>query len=382
MKHLIKLGMALLIVAIVLGMGACKFEDDETGNTSKSGVDFKNYTTKEDVAIYVNNTTSQRLVAFKGSLHSSNLIGGVPGKSGTHGFKKTNVFPTTPIDFPMIFITEKDYTDYKSDLSSLEDKPFTRVYVFYNSQGDNDVVYEISSNLGGTQTVRLINNTNYNVELRVNGIAGQTLGYASKDMTQTDLKVTPGQYMLYPVFKYFNAARNTMGTIYPKGGSNAYYVYTFIANNPNQIVQLNLSNALAASTAGKSLGAAWLIVYNGTSQAIEVTNGITLITDTMGFSYFNPSETKTMQINMPSAGGSNNFAPQLQISGYQAGVAGKYADIVTSDTGSKTFTVEADKQYVVSVSGDINSAEGLTAVLDMTSVTTIDFDDFIESATN
>ena len=380
MKHLIKLGMALLIVAIVLGMGACKFEDDSS--ESKSGVDFTNYT-GQDAAIFVRNTTNQNLVAFKGTLSAANLLGGIPGGTGgTHGISKAKNpahFPSNQAtEFAMILITEEQYNANKSNLSSLQQTPFTRVYVFYNSQSDNEGAYEISDKLGGSQKVKLINNTNYNVELRERGIAGPTLGYAPANMTETTLSVAPGQYMLYPVFKYYNAARQQVGTIHPKGAGGNYYVWGFILESSNETIQLNLNTALTNFNASKTLGAAWMIIHNNTTMAIEVNQGVKLITDAMGYSYFNPGSTKTIQVNMASAGG-ESYASQQTVSGYSVGFAGITANILSDVNNSNTFILKSDNQYSVIVSGDINDGY-ITATIEMSNETAIDFNAFLTGA--
>jgi hypothetical protein len=265
----------------------------------------------------------------------------------------------------------------------LEQRPFTRIYVFYNSQGDNTNVYEISSGLGGTQRIRLMNNTNYNVELRVNGIAGQTLGYAPATMTQTDLMVSPGQYMLFPIFKYFNAARNTIGSIFPRGAAGNYYSWVFIANDPNEVVQLQLAQALTAFQANKTLGAAWMLVSNDTLNAIEVSQGIRLITDSMGFSYFNPGDVQVIQVDMMAAGGTA-YASSRQVSGYHVGIAGVLAQIRNSadpnfddlsNNTPNTFTLLTDHQYFVYVTGNHNDGD-LQAVININEGTPINFSDF------
>lgn len=98
--------------------------------------------------------------------------------------------------------------------------PFANIYAYYNANSDNAMVYEISSKLGGNGTITVYNTSGFNVELRLNGINGETLGYIGDGMAVTTFNAGWGNYYIYPVFRKYNSARNEIMTVYPKYGSN------------------------------------------------------------------------------------------------------------------------------------------------------------------
>ena len=397
MKNLFKVGMVLLITAIVFGIGACTFEDDDPPPAS-AGIDWTSYS-GTDIAIQVRNSTQQRLIAFKGTVHADNLIAGIPAGGGTpHGIglaKNRKHFPSDKaVDFPMVLITEEQYNTNKANLAAIGADVFTRVYVFYNFQGDNTNIYEISAGLGGSQLVELVNTTNYNVELRVDGIQGATLGYAPSTMTRTNLRIAPGQYTLYPVFKYYNPIQQTVGSIFPTNQNNYYFSWTFaVTNNPSGPITLNLQTALGNSLQSRSLGAAWLIIDNQTNGAIEVMNGIEKVADALGFTMFNPGTEKVLQFNMAGTGGT--FAQSRTIQAIRVTSVGSEARIrnksdpnfvpKTSNNGDNDFNsshsmfslpLAIDSQYVVTVTGSHNDATGLIAEVVINDGVKIDFQSF------
>jgi len=188
--------MAMMVIAMLFG--ACELGKDVEDDEDTSGIDFTNYP-ESSAAFFVRNNTPQRLVAFKGSLDERYKLGGIPASAQNHGIKKNPaLFSPTPEDFPMILLTEEQYTKNKGSLSALEFSPFTKVYVFFNSQGENTVRYEISDKLGGEYVLNIANPSTLNVELRVGGVAGPTLGYAPAGMQTTRLYVGHGGYGSFP----------------------------------------------------------------------------------------------------------------------------------------------------------------------------------------
>jgi len=359
MKNLFRLGMALLVIAIMFT--GCDEPEDVN-----SGADFNSYSGGE-AAIFVRNESSQRLIAFKGELRHDMLLGGIPNNPSQHGLKRNAVhFPAgQAVEFSMLLITEEDYIDHKSNLSAAP--LFTRVYVLFNSQGTNDKHYTINSRLGGNQRINLIGNANYDIEWREDGIEGPTLGYAPRNMMSTNLFVEPGQYMLFPVFKYYNTVRATLSTIYPTAGTGndrAYWFTTFLANNPAQIIQLDPTQALAILNNTKTLGAAWMIINNGSTSAVEVRMGNILQTDPMGYSYINAgSNDRAIQIDMSATG--STFAQTRQVSNINVGIGGQNTTVKTLNGGATTFILESDYQYDVNVDGDIFTPATFEAIIDL-----------------
>jgi hypothetical protein len=147
----------------------------ESGGVDASGVDWTNYYPTNNYSIQVRNNTAQDLVAFKQSPSASNLIGGIPAHANPFGLKKDPALFAATQGFPVVLLTRQQYEENKNNLAGLANTPFTRIYAFYNAAGTNGNVYEISGSLGGSCKLLIQNSTNMNVELRLNGVHGETL---------------------------------------------------------------------------------------------------------------------------------------------------------------------------------------------------------------
>jgi hypothetical protein len=205
----------IVVLAMVFLLADCaNLSNDEDKTEDKNGtVDF---TSHPDYSILVQNNTGERLVAFKGELLASQLIGGIPAQARNHGLpKNTTLFYMTE-DFPLILLTEAQYNANKNSLQTQRNSPFTRLYVFYNNNGANNAYYEIAAGLGGNNTLTIINPTDYNVELRNGGIAGEILGYAPSGITATNFKLKNGSYNIFPVFIKYNPLLDVIERVYPK----------------------------------------------------------------------------------------------------------------------------------------------------------------------
>jgi hypothetical protein len=366
MKRILKIAAVLLALALV--MGSCDLGGDNGGGGS--GVDFTNYgTSANNTAIYVRNDTNQTLVAFKGSLNVNNILGGVPANAQDHGLKKNPALFTTTDSFPMILITEEQYIATKgnpSALSQLELTPFTRVYVFYNASGDNNIRYRISNRLGGKYKLTVENPTNLNVELRLGGVDGETIGYAPSGMLATSFMVNDGDFNIFPVFKSYNNLRDIVETIYPTGATGyPWFQPLGFADQAGMRDQLfNVKTALG-SVSKRSSGVAWLSISNQTAGAIQLYIGNTVQRNSAGVAYFpNSGEPKVFQIDMPTVAGSTSFAEQTTISNYKVGPTGFATDIKSVDGGATNLVLKADYMYTVIVTGSHNDGD-LAAVVEM-----------------
>jgi len=373
MKKIFKTGGGgILFAALIFALVGCPIGDDNGYVTAKD-VDWKNYTTSSDRAFMVRNNTSKNLVAFKGNLMQSNILGGIPNNSNGHGIKKNTTLLSQTGDFPMILITEEDYISNKSNLAALDQTPFTRIYVYYNTQGDNDIVYDISSRLGGNKIIEIGNNSNsLNVEIRLGGINGETIGYAPAGKNITKLYVNDGDFDLFPVFKRYNNVRDVVETIYPKATTGRAWFKPLAFDESTNTVYFNVSEAMEGLSTLTS-GVAWLSIQNSTAGAIHLVKGNTIVREA-GVSYFNSSQSKTFPIEMPGVPGSTStFASSVTLSEYKVGPNANEVPIKTTD-GNTTFTLEADKLYVVTVTGDVNRGD-LAAVIDLGQTTEAPLDD-------
>jgi len=196
-----KRNVALISVLLTLIMVfSCNTDDNPgTGHDSDSKVDFTDH--PNGYSVKINNRTTERLIAFKNELRVDKLIGGIPARDSNHGLPKDPaLFGNKSEGFALILLTEKQYNDNKTNLKSLENTPFTRVFAFYNANGVNESVYEISDHLGGNCSIQIQNLSPLDVELRLNGINGETLGFARNTMLNTTLYVNPDDYLIFPVF--------------------------------------------------------------------------------------------------------------------------------------------------------------------------------------
>lgn len=238
----------LFFAGCTMGNGGGSGSKEDTDNTSGviNGVDYTDYSAS-DYVVKVKNNTNKKLVVFKGAPSAETLMGGVPATATNHGLKKDSNMFSNSSDFVLFFVTEEDYLVHKDNLSNLNTKPFARLYAYYNTNAANNFVYEVSSIMGGTGKIRLNNSTPYTVELRMNGIHGEVVGYAGRESVGTELYVNPGNYYLYPVFRKFDDRLGEIVSVYPKyqTGKGAGKSFVTAANvEENGIIDLQASNWL------------------------------------------------------------------------------------------------------------------------------------------
>jgi len=306
-----------------------------------------------------------RLVAFKGELKPETLVGGIPAHAQNHGLPPAlSLFDKTE-DFPLILLTEDQYNANKDNLGSLKNTPFTRVYVFYNKNGDNTVQYEIASGLGGNNKLEIINASNsINVELRLNGVAGETIGYAPAGILNTTLKLEDGNYNIFPVFKRYNRTRDVVETVYPKGtGSNYAWFQSYSFGEGTTEATMNLKTLLQSTTF--TSGAAWVVVNNQiTSGGIRFVEGTNVRKTASGLENIMSGSPRTFQIDMPKAGEGNKYADSVVAGNWKFGPSGFEVDLQTSESDNTkitSLTIEQGKMYTITVIGNHNDNAGIKA---------------------
>ena len=361
MKNMKKTVIFTLVLAAVMMVFFCDSNDDpdkskDTNTTMNNGPDFTSHNT--DYSILVRNNTGERLVAFQGDLIAAKMIGGIPAHATNHGLPKSLTLFDVTKDFPMIILTEAQYNANKGNLSSQKNTPFTRVYVFYNKSGDNTAVYEIAEGLGGNNSLEIINASNsINVELRVNGVAGETLGFAPAGILNTTLKLQDGNYNIFPVFKRYNRTRDVVETVYPKGtGTNYAWFQSYSFGEGTTSATMNLKNLLQSTTF--TSGAAWVYVNNQTtSGGIRFVEGTNVHKTVSGLENIMSGNPKTFQIDMPKAGEGNKYADSVVAANWKFGTSGFEVALQTSETDTTTvtsLTIERDKMYTITVTGNHN----------------------------
>jgi hypothetical protein len=350
-----KITITAMALACALVLAGCP---QDAGGSDDDDVDFSSHNT--DYSILVRNNTGKDLVAFKGSLKTDTLIGGIPAGATNHGLPMDPKLFDKTEDFPMIILTREQYESYKDNLSPLESAPFTRVYVFYNKNvnpADPPAVYEIAAGLGGNNSLIIQSPSGtLNVEIRRGGVVGETMGYAPAGMLETTLKLEDGDYALFPVFKRYNRARDVVDTVYPTfpDGSPHFVTRTFDGTPGTQTQRLDLGDILRGLTL--TSGAAWVVIVNQTQDAIRFYEGSVPRTTPSGLQGITSGTTGvTFQVDMPTISGSKNYADSVEVSNWSFGVPTR-----TTDLG--TQTIERDKMYTVTVIGSIGG--GFSATID------------------
>ena len=344
--------MAAMVILIAL-LGACELGTDSGG--SKSGIDYTSY--NGNYSILVRNNTSQNLVAFKGSLDAENIIGGIPAHATNHALKNNPALFDRTQDFPMIILTEEQYKANKNNLKSQENTPFTRVYVFFNKNGENTNIYEISDRLGGVFRLTIQNPSVFNVELRLGGINGETIGYAPSGMLTTTLYVNDGDFNIFPVFKRYNSFRDTVETLIPYGASGFPWFkplgFEDIPGGRDQT--FNIKDAID-TLAAQTSGVAWLAINNQSTGAVHLMKGTSIVRTSTGVSYF--SGLKTFQIDMPTVqvGSQYKYGDSISIASYVIGPDAFEVPIIDKATGVQLAEeLKGDYMYTVTVTGDHNN---------------------------
>ena len=345
-----KISLFLVLVTAVFLLFSCELDDSKD-----DGVNFTSHNT--NYSILVRNNTGERLVAFKGDLIPEKLIGGIPAHATGHGLPyDSSIFDKTE-DFPMIIITEAQYKANKNNLQSLKNTPFTRVYVFYNRSGDNTHIYEIANGLGGNNNLVIVNSSNtINVELRLGGIAGETIGYAPAGMLQTTLKLNDGNYNVFPVFKRYNAFRDVVETVYPQGSGSGYaWFQTYSFGDGTISATMNLKELLQTTTF--TSGAAWIVVDNQTtSGGIQFVEGTHVNATVSGLTNIMNNNPRTFQIDMPKVG--NGYASSRTVSDWSFGPPGFEKPLQKSENDAANagaMSLKENTMYTITVTGNHNA---------------------------
>jgi hypothetical protein len=340
--------------------------EDDDNTPADNGIDYTNYLA--NYSVKVKNDSNKKLVAFKGAPSASSLISGVPIGGGEHGLKKDATLFATTGDFVLFLTTEEDYLANKDNLSSLANKPFTRIYAYFNANAENKLTYTISSILGGSKKIILQNNTSYNVELRKDGVQGELIGYAGQGSYNTTFNVEPGDYMIFPVFRKFNQNRGEIITVYPKyqggpGDGKAKFEQFALDDSLNEAT-LNASSYIGDDFVLKT-GSAYLVIQNNHSTGMGLLDGLQQVTTSTGGQTINPNNSLTFQIDMAKKPESNDeYLDASEKAQFKIG-SNAYTVAVP------TFIFESDKIYSITITGsnpyDVNLS-------DITEIGTMTFD--------
>jgi hypothetical protein len=370
----------VVLVLVLVGCEGCEEPIDPTKpdpnkKPYSSNVDFENHVT--DYSILVRNNTNQRLVAFKGEPTTQTLIGGIPAGAQNHGLaKKSGMFNVTD-SFALVLLTETEYNINKSNLISQKNTPFTRIYIFYNAAGENNVVYTIDGSLGGTNALRIGNPSNsLNIELRKDGPLGEPLGYAPAGSGETTLYLQDGNYNLYPVFVRYNKQRDVKEEVYPKNTSG--YAWSSAASfgdfgefsyHEHYMPMREMMQGLTMTS-----GTAWVVLDNQTADGVRFLEGSAIKKTLSGLENFPASRQITFQIDMSKIG--NNYADSRIVSNWKFGPVNYEVSLQAgqNDTTPVTsLTIDRDKAYTITVTGNHNQGTLKAWISDERNIDVSDF---------
>jgi hypothetical protein len=321
------------------------------GGVDSSGVDWTDYSARDDYAILINNHSNKDLVVFKNDVKKENIAGGVAANKDSHGIKANTALFGTTHSFTLIFITKEDFEAYKDNsaaLQALKQAPFTRIFAFYNKSGSNDTPFEVSNKLGGNNTLSINNGTAYDMELRIDAARGTPLGYAPYESMNTRLSMISGDYYLFPVFTKYNPVRDELIRMYPRQTNGKPINISIPFSSGNQTKQITASDYLGIG-ASLSTGAAYLVVENQSNNGIRIGTAQTELQTETGNKIIGTGERKTFTILFDKADGSyetfQNFSGYRIIQGLDDSVA---IPTISTDEGK----MEVDYRYYVTVTGN------------------------------
>ena len=284
---------------------------------SANGVDFTNYATST-YSLKVTNNSAKRLVAFKGTPSTDTLIGGIPASTSNHGLKKVDSLFSTSGDFVLFLVTEENYNENKDNLSALETKAFGKMYAYYNTNAVSNFVYQISSIMGGDGTITVDNGTNYYVELRRNGIYGETIGYAGPNAIGTTFKVDYGNYYVFPVFRKYDSRLGEIVTVYPKNSDGKSYVKIVGLTSSSPSARFQTADFVSSVTFTQ--GYSYIRVVNSSVEGFEFYDG-------------NNSTASTVEGDSTIINSGSSFLYALKM------------DLKNSDSTTQVYEYEDSKQY-------------------------------------
>ncbi len=352
-----KLGLAVAAILCVGLMTSCININDNRGNGGDNevvnGIDYTDYS-KSTYSIKVYNESSKNVVCFQNTPREANLISGV--KAGaTVGLKKNSLFSATH-DFILFVVSEEDYLANKDDLSKLDNNPFASIYAYYNAESAEataNMVYRISKNMGGEYYILINNNTNYNVELRQNGLYGESLAFAGHNTVQTKINMIEGDYYIYPVFRKYSKKYGEIITTFPKytkDGKDYPVAIGFSLDNETFSHEFNVSKWFdaAAMNATEAPSTAYVAIHNGnTGTGASLYKGGTAeaATTSTGGKMINTGKTLIFEVPMVDLG-NHNYSSKVTVSGWEIGTP-----FGTERASLESIEVEAGKMYYIEIEG-------------------------------
>jgi len=322
---------------------------------------------KENYAIKISNYSNTDIVAFKNEIKAENIIGGIRAGYLNHGIKNDkNLFPEKPQQFMVRFISRKLYESNIDNPEALLNQLFTQMYVFWNGDNsDQSRAYEISDKLGGPNGLQIINPSNFYVGYRVDGPAGKILYFAPSG-PMNYIYVSAGDYMIFPVLQRVNMVRDVIETVVPMNNDGTPYCWYLSFNDgaTPQTMILDLNNAVTETTTLRSLGAAYVIIYNASATGVSFFRGSVPMIRPSGAQIINANETCIFKIDIPVSSDGISFTQSITVSNFFIESMGAAVSVKDKQNGGTSFILVSGKLYVILVTGNGNAGT-LQAEIDL-----------------
>ncbi len=311
-------------------------------------IDYNNY---YDCSVRVRNESSKNVVCFIGEPSENNLISGARGGGYITGLKRNAyLFGSSSFDFVLSVVTEETYIKYRYDYNKMSNYVLCRIYAYYNSdiEASNNLVYTISHRLGGQNYILLNNATNYNWELRLNGIYGMPLCYAGANTLQSRIELETGDYDFYPVVRRFDRNTGSIVTFYPKNDDGSVLYFPIgVAWDTYPACIIDCIDILLSDVTLEP-AAAYLTIQNQSNTGIKLYKGynsVSTVTDT-GITTINSGRSATFEIYMEQSG-NWSYEKQIQINNWLTGPEANKIQIpsTTLDAGYRYILVVAGPSY-------------------------------------
>ncbi|GHV80192.1 hypothetical protein AGMMS49944_19830 [Spirochaetia bacterium] len=358
MKGMWKFALLLSGLALILSLTGCPPGAGGGGDDD----DDVSFTSFSPPSIYVDNNTGERLVAFKGSLNPNYLIGGIPAYAQNHGLeKKTGLFTSTAA-FPLVLIKESDYNANKNNLAAAT--PFVKIFAFYNHTATNNNRFQISAKVGGDATLQVSNPTNYDVEIRKDGITGEVLGYVAKNMTSgNNLRLMPEIYDIYPIFKFYipGANNDELYTVIPRYTDvgplqGKPYMETITFTQSILERPFNVNNAFSQGNFSWSSGGIYFRIINNSSVDVRIEQGGVAKNTSLGVPAVIQGRSETFTINI-TPNSDKSYPDTQSISGIKIGSNQNMLDV-------PVHTYKLDYMYEITVTGTNNNNLALGSIVE------------------
>jgi len=374
MKRSIKTPIVLLVMAIMY-FTSC---DTNVNNELDSREEL--FRSHADAAFLVNNTTDERLVAFKGSVAHSNLLGGIPDRARNHGIRRNPALFNGEMEFPVIFVTEEQFDENMNDLGILNDQFFSRIRVSYGHDGPPSMHIIVQG--GWRHTLRVHNRTGVDLELRNQELHNQDvdtweiLDRIPRQTESADIYIHDGDFFVVPVFSFFNPVHDMYHRM-PAMRANGdfwYMPFGFLPYPaPPQIREFDVQTAWDGVRDDIVLGATWIDFHNQTDTAISVWKGYEPHESAPGATLFAPDSTMTVVIRMERIDGYEICGSDLN---FGVGSQTRRAS-VTCDDGNTVFPLRTDRRYSVFITGS-HLDDNLEAIINITDAQDVDFTVFLQ----